>query len=153
MKSRKLIIAAIVVAAVVAFFAFDLRQYLSLDYFQASRQRFDAAYAANPAGVAAAFFALYVAVAALSIPGAAVLTLVAGALFGLVQGVVLVSFASAIGATAGVPGSAEWCCATGCSDDSARASRRSTPASRRKARSTCSHCGSCRCSRSGSSTC
>ena len=152
MKSRKLIIVAIVVAAVVAFFALDLRQYLSLDYFQASRQRFDAAYAANPAGVAAAFFALYVAVAALSIPGAAVLTLVAGALFGLVQGVVLVSFASAIGATLAFLAS-RWCCATGCRASSARASRRSTPASRRKARSTCSHCGWCRCSRSGSSTC
>ena len=99
MNSRKLIIVAIVLAAIVAFFALDLRQYLSLEYFQASRQRFDAAYAADPVGVAAAFFAIYVAVAALSIPGAAVLTLVAGALFGLVQGVVLVSFASALGAT------------------------------------------------------
>jgi len=98
-NSRKLIIVAIVLAAIVAFFALDLRQYLSLEYFQASRQRFDAAYAADPVGVAAAFFAIYVAVAALSIPGAAVLTLVAGALFGLVQGVVLVSFASALGAT------------------------------------------------------
>jgi pyruvate/2-oxoglutarate dehydrogenase complex dihydrolipoamide dehydrogenase (E3) component/uncharacterized membrane protein YdjX (TVP38/TMEM64 family) len=96
---KQLVIVAIVVAAVVAFFVFDLGRYLSLDYFQASRARIAAAQAESPAGFAAGFFALYVAVAALSIPGAAVLTLVAGALFGLVQGVILVSFASAIGAT------------------------------------------------------
>ncbi len=99
MNRKQLVIVAIVVAAVVAFFVFDLGRYLSLDYFQASRARIAAAQAESPAGFAAGFFALYVAVAALSIPGAAVLTLVAGALFGLVQGVILVSFASAIGAT------------------------------------------------------
>ena len=53
---------------------------------------------AHPLGFAAGFFALYVAVAALSIPAAALFTLAAGALFGLWQGAVLVSFASALGA-------------------------------------------------------
>lgn len=54
--------------------------------------------AAHPLEFAAGYFALYVAVAALSIPAAALFTLAAGALFGLWQGAVLVSFASAVGA-------------------------------------------------------
>src|SRR5437763_731465 len=59
----------------------------------------DAWYGAHPAGTAAGFFLLYVALTGLSIPGAAVLTLVAGAIFGVARGTLLVSFASALGAT------------------------------------------------------
>jgi dihydrolipoamide dehydrogenase len=89
----------LVAAAIAAFFIFDLKQYLSLEAFQASRARVDALYARHPFAVATAFFALYVAAAALSLPGATVLTLIGGALFGFATGLVLVSFASAIGAT------------------------------------------------------
>jgi hypothetical protein len=95
----KLAVLVIVLAGVGAFFAFDLRQYFSIEYFQSQRAAIDAYYAANPAQTAAVFFAIYVVVTGLSLPGAAIMTLVAGALFGLLWGVVVVSFASTIGAT------------------------------------------------------
>ena len=72
---------------------------LSLDCFSAQRDAVEAFRQAHPVALAAAFFAGYVAVTALSIPGAAAMTLVAGALFGLGTGTLLVSFASSIGAT------------------------------------------------------
>jgi pyruvate/2-oxoglutarate dehydrogenase complex dihydrolipoamide dehydrogenase (E3) component/uncharacterized membrane protein YdjX (TVP38/TMEM64 family) len=99
MNKKKLIILLAIVAAAVAFFALDLGRYLSLDYVKASQQKFAELYAANPAVVIASFFAIYVAVTALSFPGAAILTLGAGAIFGLVAGTIIVSFASSIGAT------------------------------------------------------
>jgi pyruvate/2-oxoglutarate dehydrogenase complex dihydrolipoamide dehydrogenase (E3) component/uncharacterized membrane protein YdjX (TVP38/TMEM64 family) len=97
--NKRLALLLLVAAAIAAFFIFDLKQYLSLEAFQASRARVDALYALHPFTVAAGYFALYVAAAALSLPGAAVLTLIGGALFGFTTGLVLVSFASAIGAT------------------------------------------------------
>jgi len=99
MDKKRLLVLALVAAAIAAFFIFDLKQYLSLDFFQASRARIDAFHAAHPWQTAAAFFLLYVAVTALSLPGAAIMTLAAGAIFGVVTGTVLVSFASSIGAT------------------------------------------------------
>jgi pyruvate/2-oxoglutarate dehydrogenase complex dihydrolipoamide dehydrogenase (E3) component/uncharacterized membrane protein YdjX (TVP38/TMEM64 family) len=100
MDKKKLLLLALIAAAIAAFFAFDLKQYLSLEFFQASRDRIDAFYAAHPWQTAAAYFAIYVAVAALSLPGAAIMTLVGGAIFGVAVGTVLVSFAASIGATA-----------------------------------------------------
>src|SRR5688572_13386278 len=97
-KSRLLVLAAIV-ALIAAFFVFDLRQYFSLEYFQSRRAAISAYVDANPLLAAALYFAIYVAVAGLSLPGAAILTLVGGAVFGLLWGLVLVSFASTIGAT------------------------------------------------------
>jgi pyruvate/2-oxoglutarate dehydrogenase complex dihydrolipoamide dehydrogenase (E3) component/uncharacterized membrane protein YdjX (TVP38/TMEM64 family) len=99
MNKKKLIILVAIVAAVLAFFALDLGRYLSLDYVKASQQKFAELYVANPAVVIASFFAIYVAVTALSFPGAAILTLGAGAIFGLVAGTIIVSFASSMGAT------------------------------------------------------
>ncbi len=99
MSKQKLLIAAALVALLVAFFAFDLGRFLSLDYIKSRQGDFTALYEANPLQVAAVFLAVYVAVAALSIPGAGVLTLAAGGIFGLVAGTVIVSFASSIGAT------------------------------------------------------
>src|SRR5258706_241091 len=66
---------------------------------EAAGARIDAYYAAHPGETVAIFFAVYVVVTGLSLPGAAILTLVAGALFGLLWGVVIVSFASTLGAT------------------------------------------------------
>ncbi len=100
MNKGKLAVFALIAAAVAAFFVFDLKQYFSIEYFQAQRAVFDAYYQAHPARTVAIFFAVYVAVTGLSLPGAAILTLVGGALFGLLWGVVIVSFASTIGATA-----------------------------------------------------
>jgi uncharacterized membrane protein YdjX (TVP38/TMEM64 family) len=99
MNKGKLAVFAVIVAMVAAFFVFDLRQYFSIEYFQSQRAAIDAYYAAHPGETAAIFFAVYVVVTGLSLPGAAILTLVAGALFGLLWGVVIVSFASTLGAT------------------------------------------------------
>lgn len=96
---KKLLI--LVTAALLAFgfFALDLNQYLTLDGMKASLGQFEAQRAASPFEVGLAFFAVYVVVAALSLPGAVILTLAAGALFGLSMGTVIVSFASSVGAT------------------------------------------------------
>ena len=95
----RLIVVVVLVAAIAAFFAFDLGQYFSLEFLKSRQAQFDAWYRSNPALTIAAFFAVYVAVTGLSLPGATVMTLAAGALFGLVTGTVVVSFASSIGAT------------------------------------------------------
>ncbi len=92
----------IVVAAVLlagAFFAFDLQQYFTLDYLKAQQQQFQAFYQANPFLVIGVFFTVYVIVTALSLPGAAVMTLAGSAFLGFWVGLVVVSFASTIGAT------------------------------------------------------
>lgn len=99
MNYRKLAIVALILAAIAAFFVFDLGRFVSLDFVKQSQQSFADLYAKHPRAVPLSFFAIYVAVAALSLPGAAILTLAAGAAFGLVWGTVLVSFASVIGAT------------------------------------------------------
>jgi pyruvate/2-oxoglutarate dehydrogenase complex dihydrolipoamide dehydrogenase (E3) component/uncharacterized membrane protein YdjX (TVP38/TMEM64 family) len=99
MDRKRLAVLALVAAAIAAFFILDLKQYLSLEFFQASRARIDAFHATHPWQTAGAFLVVYIAVAALSLPGAAIMTLVGGALFGVVAGTILVSFASSIGAT------------------------------------------------------
>jgi dihydrolipoamide dehydrogenase len=99
MNRKKLLLALIVIAAIAAFFVFDLKQYLSRDFFLANKAAIDAHFAANPWQTAGIFFAVYVAVTSLSLPGAAIMTIAAGAIFGVVTGTILVSFASSIGAT------------------------------------------------------
>lgn len=97
--TKKIGLLFLLAAAIAAFFYFDLGSYLSLDYLKARQADFAAGYAANPWLFIGGFFLIYVATAALSLPGAAILTLAAGALFGLVTGTIIVSFASSIGAT------------------------------------------------------
>ncbi len=99
MNKNKLLLLAALAVAVAAFFALDLGRFFSLEYIKAAQADFGALYAARPAAVIGAFFAVYVAVTALSLPGATVMTLLAGAIFGLGVGTLLVSFASSIGAT------------------------------------------------------
>jgi pyruvate/2-oxoglutarate dehydrogenase complex dihydrolipoamide dehydrogenase (E3) component/uncharacterized membrane protein YdjX (TVP38/TMEM64 family) len=99
MNKGKLIVLVVIAALVASFFVFDLRQYVSIEYFQAKRAMIEAYFHANPVQTGLIYFLVYVAVAALSLPGAAILTLVGGAIFGLLWGVVIVSFASSIGAT------------------------------------------------------
>ncbi|MDH4060572.1 MAG: FAD-dependent oxidoreductase [Aquincola sp.] len=98
MSKRKLLIVALLAGLVVAFFAFDLGHYLSLEYLKSRQAEFAALYAARPALVIGAYFALYVLVFALALPVGAVMTLAGGALFGVGVGTVVVSFASSIGA-------------------------------------------------------
>ena len=98
MKS-KIALLAIIAAVVGAFFYFDLGAYLTLEGFKSRQAALSAAVDANPLRAALIFFAVYVAVAATSFPGAAILTLVGGAIFGFWTGLLLVSFASSVGAT------------------------------------------------------
>lgn len=90
---------ALLVAGFAAFFIFDLGAYLSLDTLKARQAELAAALDRRPLLIAGAFFGIYVTATALSVPGAAILTLAAGAIFGLVAGTLIVSFASAIGAS------------------------------------------------------
>ncbi len=99
MNRHKLILVAIVVTLVVLFFAFDLGRYLSLEFFKSQQAAIDAYYRANPGTTMLIYFTIYIVVTALSLPGAAIMTLVGGAIFGLLWGTVIVSFASSIGAT------------------------------------------------------
>ena len=99
MNLKKISILLVVTAAVLAFFLLDLGRYLSLDFVKQSQRQFSQLFAQNPVTVTTVFFAAYVAVTGLSLPGAAIMTLAAGAAFGLVLGIVVVSFASTIGAT------------------------------------------------------
>jgi uncharacterized membrane protein YdjX (TVP38/TMEM64 family) len=81
------------------FFVYDLHQYMTLDTLKSKQQAFEQYYAANRGLTSIAYMGAYVLVTALSLPGAAVMTLAGGALFGLWAGFVMVSFASTIGAT------------------------------------------------------
>ncbi len=96
---KKLAILAVLAAIIAAYFVFDLGQYLTLEGIKQLVTQWEAFYADNPVMVIAGFFAAYVAVTAASLPGAAIMTLAAGALFGVVTGTILVSFASTLGAT------------------------------------------------------
>ena len=99
MNSKRLITLLIIVALVASFFIFDLGQYLTLEYMKAKQAELEGFRQENPLGTAAVFFLVYVVVTALSLPGATVMTLAIGAIFGLLWGFVLVSFASTLGAT------------------------------------------------------
>jgi pyruvate/2-oxoglutarate dehydrogenase complex dihydrolipoamide dehydrogenase (E3) component/uncharacterized membrane protein YdjX (TVP38/TMEM64 family) len=92
-------LALVLLAGVTAFQMLDLGQFLSLSGIQARQTELEAWRAAQPLAAALIFFAAYVAVTALSLPGAAVMTLAGGAIFGLGWGLLIVSFASSIGAT------------------------------------------------------
>jgi pyruvate/2-oxoglutarate dehydrogenase complex dihydrolipoamide dehydrogenase (E3) component/uncharacterized membrane protein YdjX (TVP38/TMEM64 family) len=99
MNKKKLLLALAFAGLVLVFFALDLGRFLSLDYVKGAQGDFARLYAQQPVAVVLAFAAVYIAVTALSLPGATILTLVAGAVFGLWVGLLVASFASSIGAT------------------------------------------------------
>jgi uncharacterized membrane protein YdjX (TVP38/TMEM64 family) len=99
MNSRKLALMGVILALLGSFFVFDIGQYLNLETLKAQQAALNAQVSAQPWLAAGVFFLAYVAVTALSLPGAALMTLLAGALFGLLEGFILVSFASTLGAT------------------------------------------------------
>ena len=99
MNIKKLAVLLAIVALVAAFFVFDLNQYFSLDAIKAQQQALNTQVIENPLIAGGIFFVVYVLVTALSLPGAALMTLAGGALFGLGWGLVIVSFASSLGAT------------------------------------------------------
>mgnify|MGYP006098697613 FL=1 len=89
----------VIVLAIIAFFFYDIQQYTTLDYIKAKQQNIIEYYKQNFFFVLVLFIFLYVLVTALSLPVATFLTLVGGALFGFSTGLIIVSFASTIGAT------------------------------------------------------
>ena len=97
-RKRVLLVTAIAIA-IVAFFYFDVQEFFSLEYVKSQQAAGATYYAANRWQTIAIYVAVYVSVAALSLPGAAILTLGAGVLFGLPAGTIIASFASSIGAT------------------------------------------------------
>ncbi|MFO7557413.1 MAG: FAD-dependent oxidoreductase [Desulfobacterales bacterium] len=101
MKSTfsKIMIVLIIAALVAVFFAFDLGQYLSFDYLKSRQSALASFYADHQLMTMMIYVAGYILVTALSLPGAAVMTLAGGAIFGFWSGLILVSFASTIGAT------------------------------------------------------
>ncbi|OYU10318.1 MAG: pyridine nucleotide-disulfide oxidoreductase [Comamonadaceae bacterium PBBC1] len=99
MRLRQFLLLLLLALAIGAFVALDLGRYLSFEQLKASQASFDQLYAQQPVMVAAVYFGVYVLATALSIPGAVIITLGGGAVFGLWQGLLLVSFASTLGAT------------------------------------------------------
>lgn len=95
----KIVIALVLVALIGAFFAFDLQQYFNLQTLKDQKDALNQLYQNNPLSISAAYFLVYVIFAALALPAAAILTLAGGAIFGFSWGLVLVSFASTLGAT------------------------------------------------------
>ena len=98
MNSRRTVL-LLVAALIAAFFIFDLGQYLTLDFLKSQHQAFLDYYASHQTLTITIYFLLYILVTALSLPGAVIMTLAGGAIFGLLYGVVIISFASTIGAT------------------------------------------------------
>lgn len=96
---KKLIILALIGVGIGLYFGLDMGRWLTLDSMNQWIGDARAWRDAHPVLVSAGFFALYVGVTALSLPGATIMTLAGGALFGLVWGLLLISFASTIGAT------------------------------------------------------
>ena len=96
---KRIVIAVLMAAAIATWFLLDLGQFLTLEALKQQQGQLVSFQHSHPLAVIALFFVVYVSVTALSIPGAAVMTLGAGAIFGTLLGTVIVSFASTIGAT------------------------------------------------------
>ena len=98
-NSLKIIIALCILALIVMFFTLDLSRYLSFEFLKNSKDAFAIYYSQHKQQTLVIFSLIYISVTALSLPGAAILTLAAGALFGFTVGTILVSISSTIGAT------------------------------------------------------
>jgi pyruvate/2-oxoglutarate dehydrogenase complex dihydrolipoamide dehydrogenase (E3) component/uncharacterized membrane protein YdjX (TVP38/TMEM64 family) len=99
MSRRRLLLATLILGVAAAFFIFDLAQYFQIEFLRSKQAWLEGFRRSNPLALGAIFFLIYVAVCAVSLPGAAVMSLVVGAIFGLGWGTLIVSFASSIGAT------------------------------------------------------
>jgi dihydrolipoamide dehydrogenase len=99
MNRTKLLVFVVIAALIAVFFALGGHHYLTREYFLSQQATITGYVAANWTQAALLYFVAYVAVTGLSLPGAAIMTLAGGAIFGLLWGTILVSFASSIGAT------------------------------------------------------
>ena len=98
-KKIKIGLLILIMLTIIAFFFYDIQQFATLDYIKAKQQNIFEYYKQNVFFVLVLFIFLYVLVTALSLPVATFLTLLGGALFGFSTGLIIVSFASTIGAT------------------------------------------------------
>jgi pyruvate/2-oxoglutarate dehydrogenase complex dihydrolipoamide dehydrogenase (E3) component/uncharacterized membrane protein YdjX (TVP38/TMEM64 family) len=99
MSRSKILVFVVLAALIAAFFAFDLGRFFNLEYLKSQQTAIEGYYHAHPVQTMVIYFLVYVAMAGLSLPGAAITTIVGGAIFGTAVGTVIVSFASCIGAT------------------------------------------------------
>ncbi len=98
-KKSKWFLLLAIACLIAAFFIFDVGRFLTLDHLRSQQQAFNHFYADNRLLTIGIYFILYVTVTALSLPGAAIMTLAGGALFGFWTALIVVSFASSLGAT------------------------------------------------------
>ena len=99
MTGKKLLITLALGAAIALFFSFDLQRFLTLAALKANRQTLLDYYAAHRLSMVAGFMIIYIVQTALSLPGAAILSLAAGAIFGSLMGTVYAIIAATTGAT------------------------------------------------------
>ena len=99
MQIKKIMLAILIAIVLILFIFFDLNHYLNLEHLKSLKEKLNEFYKNNPLIVLITYFLIYLTSSAFSLPGAAVLTLAGGAIFGLEAGTLVVSFASSIGAT------------------------------------------------------
>ncbi|MBF8270279.1 MAG: SNARE associated Golgi protein [Gammaproteobacteria bacterium] len=99
MTKPKLILLALLIAVSLVCLSTGLEDYLTLANFKASRAGIDAYFTAHPVMTGIIFIVVYVTLTSLSLPAAGILTLIGGAIFGFIWGLILVSLASSLGAT------------------------------------------------------
>lgn len=100
MTRRRLLVATAIIALIALFFALDLGQYFRLEFFKSKQAVIEQFRRENPFVAGGVFFVAYIAITSVSVPGAAVMNLVGGAVFGVFWGTLLASFAASLGATA-----------------------------------------------------
>jgi len=99
MNNKKIVLVIVFIIFVALFFSLDIAQYLDLAYIKSKQSAIDDYYSLNPVRTGLIFFVSYIVITGVSLPGAGILTLAGGAIFGVVWGSILVSFASVFGAT------------------------------------------------------
>ena len=99
MKINRTLVLIVAASLIALFFLLGLHRFVSIEYLAQQREALEVFQSQRPWTTVIAFFTAYIVITGLSLPGAALLTLIAGALFGLAGGLIIVSFASSLGAT------------------------------------------------------
>jgi uncharacterized membrane protein YdjX (TVP38/TMEM64 family) len=99
LNKTKILLVIIIIAVIASYVFFDLGRFLTLSFIQSQLSEIQQFRDENFGLTALLYFTAYIAITALSIPGAVIVTLLGGAIFGVLWGTLIVSFASSIGAT------------------------------------------------------
>tara|TARA_B100000780_G_C21016977_1_gene407425 strand:+ start:313 stop:993 length:681 start_codon:yes stop_codon:yes gene_type:complete len=99
LNKTKILLVIIIIFVIASYFFFDLGRFLTLSFIQSQLSEIQQFRAENFGLTALLYFTAYIVITALSIPGAVIVTLLGGAIFGVLWGTLIVSFASSIGAT------------------------------------------------------